>query len=153
MTVNGETGGVVSRIPLAQLAAGASGGRVSGSTRSSVPDTVPPEEEPPFNPAGSAGSAKIWTTKARINTANLPNQGRIRYVPPEGYQPTMPLPRGQANGYIDRFGNEWVKGPSRTAGQPFEWDVQLSRTGQSQLGWATRDGVHLNVSLDGEITH
>jgi hypothetical protein len=32
-------------------------------------------------------------------------------------------------------------GPSRTAGQPFEWDVQLP------------DGRHLNVSLHGEITH
>jgi len=38
-------------------------------------------------------------------------------------------------------------------GQPFEWDVQLSDLGKKQLGWATRDGSHLNVSLDGRITH
>ncbi|WP_366925713.1 polymorphic toxin type 17 domain-containing protein [uncultured Pantoea sp.] len=31
--------------------------------------------------------------------------------------------------------------------------MQLSRTGKSQLGWATRDGSHLNVSLDGNIIH
>jgi hypothetical protein len=37
--------------------------------------------------------------------------------------------------------------------QQVEWDVQLSKTGNTQLGWASRDGSHLNVSLDGEITH
>ncbi|WP_349826528.1 polymorphic toxin type 17 domain-containing protein [Brenneria populi] len=46
-----------------------------------------------------------------------------------------------------------VKGPSRTQGQAFEWDVQLSERGKAQLGWANRDGKHLNVSLDGKITH
>lgn len=43
--------------------------------------------------------------------------------------------------FMDRFGNEWTKGPSRTAGEAFEWDVQL------------RDGGHWNVSLEGHITH
>ena len=38
-------------------------------------------------------------------------------------------------------------------GQAFEWDVQLSRTARDQFGWATRDGSHANVSLDGKITH
>lgn len=60
---------------------------------------------------------------------------------------------GPNKGYIDKFGNEWTKGPSRTKGQEFEWDVQLSPTGKAQLGWASRDGKHLNVSLDGKITH
>ncbi len=110
-------------------------------------------EEPPFNPSGTAGAAQPWSIKGRINYVQLPNEGKIRYVPPEGYSASQPLPRGPNNGYIDRFGNEWVKGPSRTAGQAFEWDVQLSRTGKAQLGWATRDGSHLNISLDGRITH
>jgi hypothetical protein len=83
----------------------------------------------------------------------LPNQGRIRYVPPEGYNPANPLPRGPHGGYIDRFGNEWMVGPSRTPGQPFEWDVQLSRTGRQQLGWLSRDASHVNVSPLGEVTH
>ncbi|MGP2488072.1 polymorphic toxin type 17 domain-containing protein [Pantoea ananatis] len=39
------------------------------------------------------------------------------------------------------------------AGQAFEWYVQLSSKGRSQLGWATRDGSHLNVSLDRKFTH
>ena len=46
-----------------------------------------------------------------------------------------------------------TKGPSRTKGQEFEWDVQLSKTGREQLGWASRDGKHLNISIDGKITH
>ena len=91
--------------------------------------------------------------KGAINAVGLPTKGRIRFVPPEDWNPTQPLPRGPNYGYVDRFDNEWVKGPSRTAGQPYEWDVQLSRTGRSQLGWLSRDGQHLNVSLDGHVTH
>ncbi|WP_369825907.1 polymorphic toxin type 17 domain-containing protein [Rahnella sp. AA] len=98
-------------------------------------------------------AAQPWSTKGRIKYVELPTSGKIRYVPPEDYSASQPLPRGPNNGYFDRFGNEWVKGPSPTAGQAFEWDVQLSRTGKAQLGWATRDGSHLNISLDGKITH
>ena len=57
------------------------------------------------------------------------------------------------NGYVDKFKNEWVKGSSNTAEKKFEWDVQLSELGSKQLGWASRDGKYLNVSLDGKITH
>ncbi|HID4045666.1 TPA: polymorphic toxin type 17 domain-containing protein [Pluralibacter gergoviae] len=110
-------------------------------------------EEPLFNPPGTGGAAQPWSTKGRIKYVDLPTQGKIRFVPDSNYSPSNPLPRGPNNGYIDKFGNEWVKGPSRTAGQAFEWDVQLSSTGKAQLGWATRDGSHLNVSLDGRITH
>jgi filamentous hemagglutinin len=56
-------------------------------------------------------------------------------------------------GYLDKFNNEWTKGPSRTLGEVFEWDVQLSPVGKNKLGWASRDGKHLNVSLKGRITH
>lgn len=110
-------------------------------------------DEPAFNPTGTVGAAQAWTQKARIRYVELPTSGKIRYIPPENYNPSGPLPRGPNKGYVDKFGNEWTKGPSRTAGQAFEWDVQLSRLGKSQLGWATRDGSHINVSLDGKITH
>ena len=96
---------------------------------------------------------RSWTTKARIKAAQLPNEGRIRFIPRENYHPSIPLPKAPSNGYIDKFGNEWTKGPSRTSGQPFEWDVQLSNIGKKQLGWATRDNNHINVSIDGKITH
>ena len=77
----------------------------------------------------------------------LPTQGKIRFVPSK---------KGVIkfdNGFIDKFGNVWKPGGSRTLGESFEWDVQLSKQGRHQLGWATRDGSHLNVSLKGRITH
>ncbi|MGY3352017.1 DUF637 domain-containing protein [Serratia marcescens] len=110
-------------------------------------------DEPFFNPYGTLGSGQVWSIKGRMKHVQLPNEGKIRFVPDSNYKPTNPLPRGPNKGYIDKFGNEWTKGPSRTKGQEFEWDVQLSPTGKAQLGWASRDGKHLNVSLDGKITH
>ncbi len=123
-----------------------------------VPYKVPLEHEIPhydlpFNMSESIGAAKMWSTKARMKAAELPTSGRIRFVPDKKYDPSSPLLRGPNKGFVDRFGNEWVKGPSRTAGQAFEWDVQLSPLGKKQLGWATRDNRHLNISLDGRITH
>ncbi|MBO4257498.1 polymorphic toxin type 17 domain-containing protein [Streptomyces griseorubiginosus] len=91
--------------------------------------------------------------KGLIKRAQLPIRGRIRYVPPSGTSISAGLPRAPKGGFIDKFGNIWEKGPSRTPGEPFEWDVQLSRQGRAQLGWASRDGSHLNVSLNGRITH
>ena len=73
-------------------------------------------------------------------------------MPPKRYNPKDPLPQGE-RGYLDRFGNEWTRGPSRTAGESFEWDVQLSTSGRQQLGWLSRDGQHINVNRRGEITH
>ena len=91
--------------------------------------------------------------KGRLKEAELPIKGKIRFVPDKDYNPARPLERGDQKGYLDKFGNEWIKGPSRTQGQPFEWDVQLSRKGKSNLDWVSRDGEHINVSLDGKITH
>ena len=64
--------------------------------------------------------------------AQLPTKGKVRYVPPKNS--TTSLPRTSTGGYIDRFGNTWQKGPSRTVDEMFEWDVQLSRQGQGMLG-------------------
>lgn len=100
-----------------------------------------------------------WSIRSRLKAAGpgtemgLPSSGKIRFVPDRGYNPATPLPRGPQNGYVDRFGNEWVVGPSRTAGHPFEWDVQLSLRGRQQLGWLSGDNRHLNVSPFGEVTH
>ncbi|MGE3318598.1 MAG: polymorphic toxin type 17 domain-containing protein [Candidatus Berkiella sp.] len=94
-----------------------------------------------------------WSKKGRMKAQCLPNEGKIRYIPPKKYNPQDPLPRGPNNGFYDNFKNEWVKGPSRTQGEPFEWDIQLSEVGKKQLGWASRDQKHLNVSLKGKITH
>ncbi len=93
--------------------------------------------------------------KGELKKVQLPTQGKIRYVPPKKWVPSQPLPKsgGKKGGYIDKFGNIWTPGPTRTAGESFEWDVQLSTTGKQKMGWLSRDGSHLNVSLKGKITH
>ena len=77
---------------------------------------------------------------------------KIRYVPTKGYHPRNPLPRDPNGDLCDRFDSEWMKGMSRTKGQDFEWDVQLSGSGRRQFGNVT-DKEHLNVPFDGRITH
>ena len=76
-----------------------------------------------------------------LQAKKLPTEGEVKYEPPRNWHPSEPLPRGDQNGFIDRLGREWTKGPSRTPGEHFEWDVQL------------RNGNHLNVSWNGRITH
>jgi hypothetical protein len=99
-----------------------------------------------------AGGAAVTSVSGRLKQAMLPTRGRIRYVPPKRYNPNDPLPQGE-RGYLDRFGNEWVRGPSRTPGESFEWDVQLSEAGRRQLEWLSRDGRHINVNRRGQVTH
>ncbi|MBQ4523077.1 MAG: hypothetical protein IJA10_09030, partial [Lachnospiraceae bacterium] len=82
----------------------------------------------------------------------LPTTGKIRFVPPKDWTASQPLKK-MNGGFIDKFGNIWTKGPSRTIGEAFEWDVQLSKKGKELLGWLSRDNSHLNVSLEGKITH
>ena len=93
----------------------------------------------------------VHNTCRAVREAQLPTQGKIRYVPPKNVGNR--LPRTSNGGYIDRFDNVWIKGPSRTIGEAFEWDVQLSRRGKQMLGWLSRDGSHVNVSLKGIVTH
>ncbi len=81
----------------------------------------------------------------------LPRKNIILILTSEGL-PITPMP-GNRKGYVDRFGNIWVQGRSVTKGQSFEWDVQLSKQGIQQVGWMTKDNSHLNVSLDGRVTH
>jgi hypothetical protein len=83
----------------------------------------------------------------------LPTRGHIRFVPPKNYHPGIELPRGSRNGYIDRFGNEWTKGESRTIGEQIEWDVQLGKHATDGMRkYATKNNV-VNVSLKGRVTH
>jgi hypothetical protein len=100
----------------------------------------------------ACGCPSTSGTKTILKQAQLQTKGKIRFVPPDKWTPSQQLPK-KHGGYVDKFGNVWTKGPSRTKGQPFERDVQLSKTGKNQLGHLSRDGSHLNVSLDGKITH
>ena len=99
-----------------------------------------PAIEPHINP--------IVFSKADIKSAGLPTSGKIRFVPGKNG-----VIGNNQTGYRDKFGNVWTKGPSRTLGESFEWDVQLSSRGRAQLGWASRDGSHINVSQKGRLTH
>ena len=95
----------------------------------------------------------VNTSKKSVLKKNkLPTTGKIRYVPSKDWNAAQPLNRING-GFVDRFDNIWTKGPSRTTGEAFEWDVQLSKLGRERLGWLSRDGSHLNVSLRGKITH
>ena len=60
--------------------------------------------------AKKAGSNQPWTIKARIKAKQLPTEGKIRYVPPPKYNPSVPLMKGPKGGILDRFRNEWIKG-------------------------------------------
>ena len=92
------------------------------------------------------------SSKSLIKSAKLPHTGKIRFIPrPTDLKSGKILQKN--GGFVDKFGNVWKKGPTRTKGQAFEWDIQLSKTGKNKLGHLSPDSDHLNVSLDGKITH
>jgi len=100
---------------------------------------------------------KRKSIKRLIKQEGLPTRGKLRYVPPKKLHSYDRLPFARLSngktGFLDRFGNIWAQGDSRTQGEKFEWDVQLSRQGIQQVGWMTKNNTHLNVSLNGRVTH
>lgn len=129
----------------AQIRGGGGGGWGSGGSGGGGGDgKEPPPPKPPKRPSKS-----YWIRKAQ-----LPQEGGIRFIPPRKWNPSEGLKR-TGDGYRDKFGNTWVEGPSRTAGEPFEWDVQLSEKGRNQLkNWLKdKNQTYLNVSLRGRVTH
>ena len=95
------------------------------------------------------GKHPNWLAKAQ--KLGLPTDGPVSFVPPKNWNPKNPFRTQDKKGFIDNFGNEWRKGPSRTEGQSFEWDVVPPKG--SNLRNFSRDGSHVNVSLDGVVTH
>lgn len=91
--------------------------------------------------------------EGRLSKANLPMEGEVVFLPPKNYFPSKQLVKGPKNGYLDDMKNEWVKGPSRTPGEPHEWDIQLSKKGLEYYNSVRKGRKHLNVSLKGKITH
>ncbi|WP_158619471.1 polymorphic toxin type 17 domain-containing protein [Corallococcus sp. AB011P] len=116
-----------------------------------------------------AGAFRTYLTKtvpsirSRLRDAGLPGgrrttprDGHLRYRPPEGYRPGNPLPRGPGGGYLDRHGNEWVKGPYHgdpSRGFKFEWDVQLSAAGRAHFRDWLGKVKYINVAPDGNLSH
>jgi hypothetical protein len=66
--------------------------------------------------------------KESTNVKTAGGWGKFQFVPPKNWNPSNPA-KGPQNGFLDKFGNEWVRGPSRTRGQAFEWDVQIQSIG------------------------
>jgi hypothetical protein len=113
-------------------------------------------------PPGSLGAKGVHSINSRVHQAGLPDTGIVRFIPPAHYTSEFakhsPLPKGPHGGYIDRVGNEWVKGPSRTLGENFEWDIRLSTKGYAQCKWHDKvkngsNGPFINVSQGGRISH
>lgn len=106
----------------------------------------------------SINAGKVKTIEERLDYAKLPhNPDRVCFIPDKQYRPSNQLPKYHFSddtfGYIDRDKNIWVKGPSRTKGDAFEWDVQLSHAGQNKYRHLIGNAKYMNVSLDGRITH
>jgi len=83
---------------------------------------------------------------------NLPTNGPVPFVPPKRWNPNNPAKTADGKGYIDAFGNEWRKGPSRTKGEAIEWDV-IPKNKSGGLANFSRDKSHVNVSMEGVVTH
>ncbi|MDP9386367.1 MAG: polymorphic toxin type 17 domain-containing protein, partial [Actinomycetota bacterium] len=112
----------------------------------------------PKNPGGGAGAggsgggAGQPSKRGRLKKAMLPMRGKFRFIPDKEWDPRSPIRWDNVKkGYVDKEKNVWTKGPSRTPGQPFEWDVQLDEG--SNWRKFSKDGKHLNVTLDGRISH
>ena len=69
-------------------------------------------------------------SKSLLKEAELPRKVRMRFIPSKNdlLRGMSTQKVGKKTGYVDKFGNVWVKGPSRTKGEAFEWDVQLTET-------------------------
>lgn len=101
--------------------------------------------------AGGSGTPPP-SKKGRLKKARLPVEGPFHFRPKAGWDPRNPIKWNKEKmGYVDDSGNVWCKGPSRTPGQPFEWDVQLA-PGSSWRRFS-KDGKHINVTLDGRLSH
>jgi len=47
-------------------------------------------DEPFFNPYGTLSSGQVWSIKGRMKHVQLPNEGKIRFVPDSNYKPINP---------------------------------------------------------------
>ncbi len=84
--------------------------------------------------------------------------GPYRFMPPRGHNPSHRLPKGLSGGFLDRFDNEWVRGPAHGKAAAdrdlFEWDVQLSPQGMFKWGHAAHPNQsYIDVTRMGFISH
>jgi hypothetical protein len=99
------------------------------------------------SPAGEArevsdeNEERLTPEQEVLRALQLPFRGEFPFVPPKRWSAAQPLHGPSSGGYFDIKGRLWKKGRSVTAGQYFEWDVQLP------------GGSHVNVDWTGRITH
>lgn len=93
-----------------------------------------------------------WHT---VKSAGLPTTG-IKFVPPKSYSAGDDLPVATINGkkgYLDKFGNVWVKPKGHAIQGEKHWDVQLGERTSAWLRQYSNSGKHVNITRDGRIAH
>ncbi|WP_218669692.1 DNRLRE domain-containing protein [Ferroacidibacillus organovorans] len=87
-----------------------------------------------------------------VKAKGLPTDGRFHFVA-DGNKVEFNRSKG---GYVDRYGNVWVKGPYHgdpKLGFTYEWDVQLSASGKNAWGKFANGKGYINVRPDGGLSH
>jgi hypothetical protein len=92
------------------------------------------------------------SSKKLLKKAKLPHKGKIRFIPKRTDIRNCQLSRSQNGGYIDKFGNIWVK-PSGIIMGKFHWDVQMAKNKRGKWGWLMNSDEHMNVTQDGKVPH
>ncbi|MDP9386565.1 MAG: polymorphic toxin type 17 domain-containing protein, partial [Actinomycetota bacterium] len=104
---------------------------------------------------GASGGGGRKPTKEEVLTElRLPHGKGVPFAfePDPKWRPEQRLKWDpEQRGYVDAKRDVWRKGPSRTPGDPFEWDVQLRKTSRWQRH--SKDGKHVNINLSGRISH
>jgi len=75
-------------------------------------------------------------SKSLLKEAELPRKVRMRFIPSKndllrGKLSTQKV--GKKTGYVDKFGNVWVKGPSRTKGEALNGMFNLQKPKEGSL--------------------
>jgi hypothetical protein len=106
------------------------------------------------NSSNDRGVRFVFPREDVLDHYHLPHRSsaEFRYEPPGHWRPNTPPP------LVDRHGQEWRQGPSRTPGEDFEWDVQIPAGRVAALkakGIKVHPGnpAHVNVSWTGKVTH
>lgn len=85
-----------------------------------------------------------------MHEAKLPTRGQVRFIPQASDIQRVEIFKQQQS-YTDKSGNIWQKRYACAPSEYVEWDVQLSRSGRSQLEHLAKSSKYLRVSMQGEI--
>jgi hypothetical protein len=101
---------------------------------------------------GGQSMSQFGTMSRPDFEAYVRSTGNFPYVPPRGSTEIPVRQCGKKPCFEDAFGNLWVSGPTRTAGEAFEWDVQVGNS--AWVREISGGKPNLNVSpVSGRLTH